>query len=89
MKNDEEIFDDLIDEVNQMSDKDFQLLSEEADIFLNKEKEIYKKVGCGYCYDCSGYEYCKNRKHMCKKAKNYKQSKYRNWKLFRKTEYKN
>jgi hypothetical protein len=41
--NDEEIFDELIDEVTHMSDEDFQLLSEEADIFLNKEKEIYQK----------------------------------------------
>jgi len=86
IKNDKEIFDELISEVAYMTDSDFYNLAKEADMFLNKQKEIYNDKN--RCLGCDGYYFCQNRKHMCKKAKNYKQSKDRNWKLFRKTEYK-
>ena len=36
MKNDEEIFDEIIGEVTQMTDSDFENLEKEADMFLDK-----------------------------------------------------
>ncbi|MCK9576955.1 MAG: hypothetical protein M0R51_13710 [Clostridia bacterium] len=77
----------IIGELTHIKDNDFENLEKEADMFLNKQKEIYNDKN--KCLGCDGYEYCQNRKHMCKKAKNYKRSKDRNWKLFRKQEYKN
>jgi|WetSurMetagenome_2_1015567.scaffolds.fasta_scaffold305886_2 hypothetical protein len=51
------------------------------------------------CYHCIYYERCRDIKYIYKekivrcigyiKDKNYKQKKDRNWKLFKKTEYKN
>ena len=70
---------------------------EEYNDFNSSVPDIYFKIlydnniynDKNKCIGCDGHEYCQNRKHMCKEAKNYKQSKYRSWKLFRKTEYKN
>ena len=51
MKNDEEIFDEIISEVIHMTDKDLENLAKEADIFLNKQKEIYNDKN-----ECMGYD---------------------------------
>jgi len=40
------------------------------------------------CIGCDGYEFCRCRNAMCTKARWYKNSKDRNWKQYRKTEYK-